>query len=85
MPATSAGPISSASRSDSGSAASVSDAGSGYHAAAVELNRRALVDEGFPPDTIEVVGNTVVDATRAAQADGERVTVFESYPQLRTG
>ena len=63
----------------------VSDAGSGYHAAAVELNRRALLDEGFPPDTIEVVGNTVVDATRAAQADAERATVFTTYPQLRSG
>jgi UDP-N-acetylglucosamine 2-epimerase (non-hydrolysing) len=63
----------------------VSDAGSGYHAAAVELNRLALVDEGFPPDTVEVVGNTVVDATRAAQADAQRATVFETYPQLRDG
>ncbi len=63
----------------------VSDAGSGYHAAAVELNRRALVDEGFPPDTIDVVGNTVVDATRAAQADARRATIFQTYPQLRSG
>ena len=63
----------------------VSDAGSGYHAAAVELNRQALLDEGFPADTIEVVGNTVVDATRAAQADAERATVFTDYPQLRSG
>ena len=63
----------------------VSDAGSGYHAVAVELNRRALVDEGFPPDTIEVVGNTVVDATRAAQADAEQATVFETYPALLSG
>jgi UDP-N-acetylglucosamine 2-epimerase (non-hydrolysing) len=63
----------------------VSDAGSGYHAAAVELNRQSLLDEGFPPDTIEVVGNTVVDATRAAQADAEQATVLETYPQLLSG
>ena len=63
----------------------VSDAGSGYHAAPVELNRQSLLDEGFPPDTVEVVGNTVVDAMRAAQADAEQATVFETYPQLLSG
>jgi UDP-N-acetylglucosamine 2-epimerase (non-hydrolysing) len=62
----------------------VSDAATGYHAASVELVRGFLLDEGFPADTIEVVGNTVVDATRAAQADAERATVFETHPQLRT-
>ena len=46
----------------------VSDAATGYHAAPVELVRGFLLDEGFPPDTIEVVGNTVVDATEAARA-----------------
>lgn len=63
----------------------VSDAGSGYHAAPVELDRDFLLDEGFPPDTIEVTGNTVADATRAADADAEAVTVFDTYPQLRGG
>lgn len=63
----------------------VSDAGSGYHAAPVELSRRNLLDEGFPADTIEVTGNTVVDATRAAQADAAAATIFETYPQLRGG
>ena len=41
----------------------VSDAATGYHAAPVELVRDFLLDEGFPADTIEVVGNTVADAT----------------------
>lgn len=63
----------------------VSDAASGYHAAAVELNRLALLDERFPDDTIEVVGNTVADATRSAQADAEQATIFETYPQLLDG
>ena len=63
----------------------VSDAGSGYHAAPVELARQNLLDEGFPADTIDVVGNTVVDATRQAQADAQRATVFDDYPQLRGG
>ena len=63
----------------------VSDAGSGYHAAPVDLARQNLLDEGFPPDTIEVVGNTVIDATRQAQADARLATIFEDYPQIRGG
>lgn len=63
----------------------VSDAGSGFHAAPVELDRGFLLDEGFPADTVEVTGNTVVDATRAADADADAVTIFETYPQLRGG
>lgn len=63
----------------------VSDAGSGYHAAAVELNRQTLLDEGFPADTIEVVGNTVVDATRRAAADAAQSPILDTYPQLRSG
>ena len=63
----------------------VSDAGSGYHAAPVPLARANLIDEGFPDDTIEVVGNTVVDATLGAQADAGRARIFEEYPQLRGG
>jgi UDP-N-acetylglucosamine 2-epimerase (non-hydrolysing) len=35
-----------------------------YHFAATERNRRTLLDEGVPADTIHLVGNTVVDALR---------------------
>jgi UDP-N-acetylglucosamine 2-epimerase (non-hydrolysing) len=63
----------------------VSDAATGYHAAPVELVRDFLLDEGFPADTIEVVGNSVADATVAARADAARATVFDDYPQLRSG
>lgn len=63
----------------------VSDAGTGYHAAPVGLDRDFLLDEGFPADTVEVVGNTVVDAARAAQEDAAAVTIFETHPQLRGG
>ena len=63
----------------------VSDAATGYHAAPVELVRGFLLDEGFPPDTIEVVGNTVVDATEAARLDAAQATVFQTYPQLENG
>ncbi len=63
----------------------VSEAATGFHAAPVELVRGFLLSENFPPETIEVVGNSVVDATRAAVADAERATVFETYPQLASG
>lgn len=63
----------------------VSDAATGYHAAPVELDRGFLLDEGFPDDTIEVVGNTVADATVAARADASQATIFETYPQLKGG
>jgi UDP-N-acetylglucosamine 2-epimerase (non-hydrolysing) len=63
----------------------VSDAGSGYHAASVGIIRDFLIDEGFPADTIEVVGNTVVDAAQAAQSDAQSVTIFEKYPQIKGG
>jgi UDP-N-acetylglucosamine 2-epimerase (non-hydrolysing) len=60
----------------------VSDAATGYHAAPVELDRGFLLDEGFPADTIEVVGNTVVDAMASARAEAAQATIFETYPQL---
>ncbi len=63
----------------------VAEAGTGFHAAPVELVRGFLLSEGFPPETIEVVGNSVVDATRAAVADAEKATIFERYPQLESG
>jgi UDP-N-acetylglucosamine 2-epimerase (non-hydrolysing) len=63
----------------------VSDAATGFHAAPVELDREFLVAEGFPPDTIEVVGNSVVDAMAAARADAERAEIFGRYPQLKGG
>lgn len=63
----------------------VSDAATGYHAAPVELAKTFLLDEGFPADTIDVVGNTVTDATEAAIRDGARATIFDVYPQIRGG
>jgi UDP-N-acetylglucosamine 2-epimerase (non-hydrolysing) len=61
----------------------VSDAATGFHAAPVELDREFLLNEGFPPDTIEVVGNTVVDAMSTARSEAARTRIFETYPQLK--
>ncbi len=63
----------------------VSEPASGYHAAPVELDREFMLAEGFTPDTIEVVGNTVADATFQAIEDSEKSTIFETYPQLENG
>jgi UDP-N-acetylglucosamine 2-epimerase (non-hydrolysing) len=63
----------------------VSEPASGFHAAAVELNRQSMLAEGFAADTIKVVGNTVADATVHAIADAEKSTIFEEYPQLKSG
>lgn len=61
----------------------VSDTASGFHAAPVQLDRDFLLDEGFPGDTIEVVGNTVVDAMASARADARGAEIFATYPQLK--
>ncbi|QQS19012.1 UDP-N-acetylglucosamine 2-epimerase [Candidatus Saccharibacteria bacterium] len=63
----------------------VSEPASGYHAAPVELDREFMLAEGFSPSTIEVVGNTVADATKQAIADSEKSAIFEKYPQLQSG
>jgi UDP-N-acetylglucosamine 2-epimerase (non-hydrolysing) len=63
----------------------VSDAATGYHAAPVALARDFLLDEGFAGDSIEIVGNTVVDATEAARRDAAQATIFTKYPQIKGG
>jgi UDP-N-acetylglucosamine 2-epimerase (non-hydrolysing) len=63
----------------------VSEPASGFHAAAVELDREFLLAEGFPENSITVVGNTVVDATVTAIADSESSTIFQKYPMLENG
>jgi UDP-N-acetylglucosamine 2-epimerase (non-hydrolysing) len=63
----------------------VSEPASGFHAAAVELDREYLLAEGFPENTIAVVGNTIVDATVTAIADSESSTIFHKYPILDNG
>ncbi len=63
----------------------VSDAGSGFHAAPVELVRSFLLGEGFPAETIAVVGNTVVDATLEAKANAATSRIFDRFPRLASG
>jgi UDP-N-acetylglucosamine 2-epimerase (non-hydrolysing) len=53
-----------------------------YHFAATERNRRTLLDEGVPADSIHLVGNTVVDALRqtlSSTKPGEMVAEMQQW------
>lgn len=63
----------------------VCDAGSDFHAAPVELNREFLIDEGFAPAAIDVVGNSVVDALEQAIAGSDKNQVLQKFPQMGDG
>ena len=58
---------------------------SGFYAAPVELVREFLLSEGFPASKIAVVGNSVVDATLKSKEEAASSTIFEKYPQLKSG
>ena len=63
----------------------ICDAGSDLHAAPVELNREFLIDEGFAPAAIDVVGNSVVDALEQAVAGSDKNQVLARFPQMGDG
>ncbi len=62
-----------------------SEAATGIHLAPVELDREFMLAEGFAPDRIFVVGNSVVDATEEALARAKTSKVFERHPELANG
>ena len=63
----------------------VADAGSHLHAAPTELNREYLIDEGYAPQSIDVVSNSVVDAVEQFLDHADARELFETYPQLENG
>lgn len=62
-----------------------SETATGVHLAPVELDREFMVSEGFDPNRIFVVGNSVVDATEEALKNTQNATVFERHPILAEG
>ncbi|MHA1657147.1 MAG: UDP-N-acetylglucosamine 2-epimerase [Candidatus Heimdallarchaeota archaeon] len=58
----------------------VSGAGANYLLAACEINRQNLLREGYPDESIRVVGNSVVDAIKLVPKPKE--SVFTDFPQL---
>jgi UDP-N-acetylglucosamine 2-epimerase (non-hydrolysing) len=63
----------------------VADAGSHLHAAPVELNREYLLDEGYAPQSIDVVSNSVVDAVEQFLDHADARELFDTYPLLENG
>ena len=55
---------------------------SGYCAAPVEINLQQLLAEGVDSSKVEVVGNTIADATKKAIKDSEKSDIFERFPIL---
>ncbi len=62
-----------------------SEAATGVHLAPVELDREFLITEGYAPERIFVVGNSVADATKAALKTVQDSKIFEKYPMLKDG
>jgi len=62
-----------------------SEAATGVHLSPVELDREFMLSEGFPPDRIFVVGNSVVDAVEEAMTRIDQSKVFDHYPMLAQG
>ncbi len=58
---------------------------SGYCAAPVEINKAQLIAEGVEPAKVDVVGNTIADATFRAIEESKKSDVFEKFPQLADG
>lgn len=62
-----------------------SAAGSQFHFAPVEVNRRNLIEEGHDPENIFVTGGVVVDALELKMREKPKKSIFDVYPQLRRG
>lgn len=58
---------------------------SGYCAAPVTLNKQQLIAEGVEPSKVEVVGNTITDATFRAIEAAKDSTIFDEFKQLTDG
>ncbi|MGO3146200.1 MAG: UDP-N-acetyl glucosamine 2-epimerase [Leucobacter sp.] len=63
----------------------VVDAGAHFHAAPVELNREYLLEDGFSPRTIAVVGNSIVDAVASGQTPTADAEMLERFPAIASG
>lgn len=62
-----------------------SAAGSEFHFAPVELNKKHLLREGYPEKNIWVTGGVVVDALELKRKERPQKSIFDIYPQLEKG
>jgi UDP-N-acetylglucosamine 2-epimerase (non-hydrolysing) len=54
-----------------------------FFAAAVEFNRKTLIEEGFPRDNIKVVWNTISDAIEISKEKVKNSRAFEKFPNMK--
>lgn len=60
----------------------ICSAGTHYFFAPTQLNRQNLIREGYPRESIHIVGNSVVDAIEMKRRGKPKSSIFEAYPML---
>ncbi len=63
----------------------ICSAGTQYFFAPTELNKQNLVREGYPEDSIHVVGNSIVDAINLKRREKPHQSIFDLYPKVESG
>ncbi len=63
----------------------ICSAGTQYFFAPTELNKQNLIREGYPEDSIHVVGNSIVDAINLKRREKSHQSIFDLYPKAEIG
>lgn len=63
----------------------ICSAGTQYFFAPTELNKQNLIREGYPEESIHVVGNSIVDAINLKRREKPHQSIFDLYPQAEIG
>jgi UDP-N-acetylglucosamine 2-epimerase (non-hydrolysing) len=63
----------------------VCSSGTKFFFVPTKLNKEHLIREGYPPEDIHIVGNSVVDAIDLKRKNKPRNSIFEIYPKLESG
>src|SRR5215213_4822010 len=63
----------------------ICSAGTKYFFAPTELNKKNLMREGYPEDSIHVVGNSIVDAINLKRREKPHQNIFDLYPRAEIG
>ena len=63
----------------------ICSAGTQYFFAPTELNKNNLIREGYPEDSIHVVGNSIVDAINLKRREKPQQSIFDLYPRAEIG
>lgn len=63
----------------------VCSSGTKFFFVPTKLNKEHLIREGYPPEDIQIVGNSVVDAIDLKRKNRPSKSIFEIYPKLESG